>query len=249
MLFGGDALVYSICAYQSSFKKAKLQSVPGRVFHSLSFRLSGNVAFEINEQRYESSENGITFMPAGISYKTEVTCDGSMLLIHFQTSKNDTSLRPCFLQADDAEAKNLFMQICDSYTADGSQNYKCMSLFYLLLNLLDKPPQLIPKRMRDIKNHIDKSFAEPLNISALAHCLNMSEVYFRSEFKKYYGTSPLAYIKKVRIDNAKLLLCSGYHTVTEVALNCGFDSTSYFSYEFKRLTGMTPTEYIKRSTF
>ncbi len=55
-------------------------------------------------------------------------------------------------------------------------------------------------------------------------------------------------LAKERIENAKLLLCSAHHPITEVALDCGFESTSYFSHEFKRMTGMTPTQHIQKYT-
>ena len=57
--------------------------------------------------------------------------------------------------------------------------------------------------------------------------------------------SPMAYIKRTRIENARLLLRTGYFTVGEVAAQCGFESLSYFSYEFHRMTGMTPGECIR----
>lgn len=92
---------------------------------------------------------------------------------------------------------------------------------------------------------MDKQFSEPLTIAALAKEAGVSDVHFRKEFKHYYGVSPISYLKQVRIENAKQLLRSGYYTVTDVALECGFESISYFSYEFKRLTGVSPTTYLQ----
>lgn len=248
MLFGGDAVVFDLQACPSNVNKTKPLSVRGRNFHSLSFRLRGDVLFETDGHSHCSRKNGITFMPAGFSYKTEVPEEGRMLLIQFQTAKQYPHLQPAFWEAGDGEIESLFAQICDSYTADGTHNYRCLSLMYALLEALDNPRLPIPKRMRTAKARMDKDFSEPLSIRALACEAGMSEVYFRNEFKKYYSMSPIVYLKRVRIENAKLLLRSGYRSVTEVALDCGFDSSSYFSAEFKRLTGMTPTQYIQKST-
>jgi AraC-like DNA-binding protein len=48
----------------------------------------------------------------------------------------------------------------------------------------------------------------------------------------------------VRINNAKQLLRSGYYSVTDVALECGFENVGYFSYTFKQLTGVSPTAFM-----
>ena len=246
MIFNENAIISDIYAYKTVFKKAKMQSVGGRIYHSLSLRLSGSAVFDVDGRRFLSGAGDITFMPAGVHYNTAVPEEGEMLLIHFRTVKNYNGLSPAFFSADGAEVRTLFSQLCDSFTTDGDHGYKCMALFYSLLDAIDRPSFAVPKRMRVAKNHIDKNYAEPLSVAALAYTASLSEVHFRNEFKKYFGLSPLSYIKKVRIDNARHLLRTGFYSVTDVALMCGFDSISYFSYEFKRLTGITPTDYIKK---
>ena len=81
---------------------------------------------------------------------------------------------------------------------------------------------------------------------AMAAQTGWSEVYFRRAFRAAFGTSPLAYIRRVRLENAKALLRTGYYSVTETATRCGFDSVSYFSYTFRRETGVTPSAYRER---
>ena len=93
---------------------------------------------------------------------------------------------------------------------------------------------------------IDRGYGSHfLSVASLSEEAGVSEVYFRREFKRCFGMTPTAYIKKVRMDNAKALLRTGYYPVSEVAERCGFETVSYFSSEFHRLTGMTPTEYVK----
>ena len=245
MLLGNCSVVCDFWICRSDFRKSKLQRVNGRKYHSLSLRLSGEVFFEADGKRVISRENSITFMPAGTAYQTEVSKGGSMVLIHFRTLRDDTPLRPSFFKTNDGEVIRLFTQLCENYTADGSARYRCLSLFYALLERLDRPRTLAPKRLREAKLFIDRNFAEPITISALAQRAQMSEVHFRNEFRRYFGVAPLCYLKNVRIENAKHLLRSGYHTVTDVAMDCGFESASYFSSEFKRMVGVTPSEYTK----
>lgn len=245
MILSKKSIVFDLWAFRSDFRKSKLQWVAGREYHSLSLRLSGEVYFETNGHRIISKEGSITFMPAGTSYRTEIPKEGTMMLIHFCTLKDNCDLQPAFFESQDQEVSHLFSQICESYAADGSTHNRCMALFYTLLDRLERPRVLAPRRIRDAKIQIDRCFAEPITIQALAAHAEMSEVHFRNEFKRHFGISPLSYLKKVRIENAKHLLHSGYHTVTEVAMDCGFESTSYFSSEFKRMTGKTPSEYTK----
>ena len=245
MILSDQSVVYDLWACHSHFRKSKLQLVNSRKHHSLSLRLSGEVFFKTDGKRVVSKKNSITFMPAGTTYQTEVVEDGSMMLIHFHTLQEDILLQPAFFETDDTEVIRLFTQLCENYTADGSTHHRCMSLFYALLERLEHPRILVPKRMREAKLFIDHHFPEPITVCALAEQAKMSEVHFRNEFKRHFGTAPLSYLKSVRIENAKQLLGSGYHTVTDVAMACGFESTSYFSSEFKRMVGTPPSEYIK----
>lgn len=245
MFFNNSAVICALWAHHTEFRKSKTQEVAGRDHHSLSLRLSGEVLFEAGGKATVSRKNSITFMPAGLSYRTQVTQDGTMMLIHFRTAKAHSGLQPAFFEVDNPEITSLFSELCKHYTADGANHYQCMAMLYTLLDRLEQPHRLAPKRIRNAKKFIDRNFAQVIAISALAKEAEMSEVHFRNEFKRSYGEAPLAYLKKVRIENAKHLLRSGYHSVTEVAMDCGFESTSYFSYEFKRMTGKTPSEYMK----
>ena len=95
------------------------------------------------------------------------------------------------------------------------------------------------------KEYLDENICDSsLRVSELAEMCEVSEVYFRREFKKFYGTSPMDYIKRRRIEVAQGLLQTGLCSVTETAFQSGFESISYFSSEFRRLTGMSPSEYI-----
>ena len=104
-----------------------------------------------------------------------------------------------------------------------------------------------PRRMLRCKEYLDENVCDTaLRVSDLAAMCGVSEVYFRREFKRFYGTSPLEYIKKRRIEIACQLLSTGLYNVTQVAERAGFDSVSYFSAEFRRLTGQTPSQYQSR---
>ncbi len=255
MFLNENSTVSELWASEKEYKKSKLKSVTGRAFNSLSFRLSGNVDFEYAGEKFTSSAGHITFMPEGTPYATEVRDDGQMFLVHFKTVCPLKDAKPFSFDANDnPKLRDLFYELVLCYHNGKETDYQCMSILYSILALVKKhqsrpETQLIPRRMRLAKNFIDKNYNEPIYVYLLADVAGISEVHFRNEFKRCFGVPPLEYIKSVRINNAKQQLRSGYHTVSEVATMCGFDSISYFSYEFKRLTGKTPKEYLNGENF
>ena len=101
-------------------------------------------------------------------------------------------------------------------------------------------------QLRRAKRVMDERFADTtLHVGELAALRGVSEVYFRREFRRFYGVSPLEYIKAKRVDAAKRLLETGLYSVTDAALSSGFESVSYFSAEFRRLAGISPSAYVK----
>lgn len=254
IFFKQNTTVLKLWVHKTNCKKTKKTSVLPRTFNSLSLRMSGKVTFDVGDTHFSSNAGDITFMPAGVGYSTEVCEQSEILLVHFTTLEPCVSEKPFSVDTEgNAEIQNLFTELLNSYSSGKENDYHCLSVFYSIMALLQKQLQFpqkksIPKRMRLAKSYIDKNYNEEISVRSLAYASGVSDVHFRNEFKKCFGYSPLMYIKKVRIDNAKLLLRSGYYSVSDVATMCGFDSISYFSYEFKRLTGKTPREYLYYET-
>jgi AraC-like DNA-binding protein len=145
---------------------------------------------------------------------------------------------------------NLFQNAISRFAADGCDLF-CLSTAYELLNEASAAffciRPAVPRRMLRCKEYLDENVCDTaLRVSTLAEMCGVSEVYFRREFKRFYGVSPLEYIKKRRIEIACQLLSTGLYNVTQVAERAGFDSVSYFSAEFRRLTGETPSHYANK---
>jgi AraC-like DNA-binding protein len=99
------------------------------------------------------------------------------------------------------------------------------------------------RRARDL---IDREYARPLDVAALARTALMSTAHFSRQFRATYGETPYAYLMTRRIERAKLLLRRGELTVTEVCLEVGCTSLGSFSARFTELVGETPTAYRAR---
>ena len=99
------------------------------------------------------------------------------------------------------------------------------------------------RRARDL---IDREYARPLAVAALARAALMSTAHFSRQFRSTYGETPYAYLMSRRIERAKALLRRGDLSVTEVCLAVGCTSLGSFSAGFTRLVGETPTAYRAR---
>jgi AraC-like DNA-binding protein len=99
------------------------------------------------------------------------------------------------------------------------------------------------RRARDL---IDREYARPLDVAALARAALMSTAHFSREFRATYGETPYSYLMTRRIERAKALLRRGDLSVTEVCMEVGCASLGSFSARFTKLVGETPTAYRAR---
>ncbi len=99
------------------------------------------------------------------------------------------------------------------------------------------------RRARDL---MDREYASPLDIAALARAALMLTAHFSRQFRATYGETPYAYLMTRRIERAKALLRLGELSVTEVCMAVGCSSLGSFSARFTELVGETPTAYRAR---
>jgi AraC-like DNA-binding protein len=93
---------------------------------------------------------------------------------------------------------------------------------------------------------MDREYARPLDVPALAREALMSPGHFSRQFRAAYGETPYSYLMTRRIERAQLLLRRGELSVTEVCLEVGCTSLGSFSARFTELVGQTPTAYRAR---
>jgi AraC-like DNA-binding protein len=98
-------------------------------------------------------------------------------------------------------------------------------------------------RLRRVRDRIDREYARPLNVEALARDANMSAGHLSRQFKTAYGESPYSYLMTRRIERAMALLRRGDLSVTEVCYAVGCSSLGTFSTRFTELVGVSPSSY------
>jgi transcriptional regulator GlxA family with amidase domain len=98
-------------------------------------------------------------------------------------------------------------------------------------------------RLRQVRDRIDREYAQPLDVEALARGVNISAGHLSRQFRLAYGESPYAYLMTRRIERAMALLRRGDLSVTEVCFAVGCASLGTFSTRFTELVGVPPSTY------
>ena len=101
--------------------------------------------------------------------------------------------------------------------------------------------------LRRVRDRMDREYAQPLDVEALARGVNMSAGHLSRQFKLAYGESPYSYLMTRRIERAMALLRRGDMSVTEVCFAVGCSSLGTFSTRFTELVGMPPSAYREQA--
>ncbi|HEX7094435.1 MAG TPA: helix-turn-helix transcriptional regulator [Acidimicrobiales bacterium] len=99
--------------------------------------------------------------------------------------------------------------------------------------------------LRRARDYIDRNFAQPLDVPAMARAACMSPSHFSRRFRAAYGETPYSYLMTRRIERAKALLRQGM-SVTEACFAVGATSLGSFSSRFTEIVGETPSQYRAR---
>ncbi len=102
-------------------------------------------------------------------------------------------------------------------------------------------------RLRRVRDRIDRDYAQPLDVEALARGAHMSAGHLSRAFRLAYGETPYGYLMTRRIERAMALLRRGDLTVTDVCFAVGCSSLGTFSTRFTELVGMPPSTYRRHA--
>ena len=96
------------------------------------------------------------------------------------------------------------------------------------------------------RDTMDRAFARPLDVAALARVAHVSTAHFSREFRATFGEPPHRYLQRRRVERAMFLLVQTDRSVTEICLDVGFTSLGTFSRTFRAIVGESPTSYRDR---
>ena len=103
-------------------------------------------------------------------------------------------------------------------------------------------------RLRRVRDRIDREYAQPLDVEALARGAHMSAGHLSREFRRAYGESPYSYLMTRRIERAMAMLRRDHRSVTEICFAVGCSSLGTFSTRFTELVGVPPSVYRRDET-
>lgn len=102
------------------------------------------------------------------------------------------------------------------------------------------------RRMLRARDTMDRAFAEPLDIPAIARVAHVSPAHFSRQFRATFGETPHRYLQRRRVERAMELLRDTDRPVTEICFDVGFSSLGTFSRTFRAVVGETPSQYRAR---
>src|SRR5438552_6957707 len=103
------------------------------------------------------------------------------------------------------------------------------------------------RRLLRARDAMDRTYAEPLDVPALARIARVSEAHFIRTFRATFGETPHRYLQRRRVERSMFLLRETDRSVTEICLDVGFTSLGTFSRTFRAIVGESPTVYRGRA--
>ena len=99
------------------------------------------------------------------------------------------------------------------------------------------------RRLLRARDAMDRAYAEPLNVAAVAAVAHMSEAHFIRSFRATFGETPHRYLQRRRVERSMFLLRETDRSVTDICFDVGFTSLGTFSRTFHDIVGVTPSDY------
>jgi AraC-like DNA-binding protein len=99
------------------------------------------------------------------------------------------------------------------------------------------------RRLLRARDAMDRAYAEPLDVRAVAAVAHVSEAHFIRSFRTVFGETPHRYLQRRRVERSMFLLRETHRSVTDICFDVGFSSLGTFSRTFREIVGETPTGY------
>lgn len=246
-----DICVLQLSSVESRYTKTKEMHIPGRRFHALTMRLSGEKRLRTGACPLFSGPGCVTYIPQGVDYFSQCLLPGEMIVISFTLAPPLPDAGLWVLRPNSPErTERQFRLLAEHFRHGHGDGFAAKSLFYALLEDLERQESslggTVPECMQRAARRLEQEIGNPdYSISSLASELAISEAWLRREFSRAFGASPLAWLKRKRLERACELLRSGYYPVHLAAEACGYRSPGYFAAEFRKAYGRPPSGFLR----
>lgn len=228
-------------------------------FVDITYVISGQAKYTINNQKYIVSAGDLLCIPMGSRRSATICPDVHMECysingyIHDMDGNNIVLPLPLIFNL--GIQKDIIALYKDLDTIwrlrDCGYQLKARALYLMILHryfqliVYQKDSGNMDKRIKKILQFISNHYAEPLTVQNMAQRVNLSDMYFGNLFKKEIGMSFRKYLTTIRISHAEDMLNSCEYKISEIAEACGFTDVFYFSRIFKENRGYAPSDVIR----
>ena len=223
-------------------------SSKNKSWHIIGIQLSGSALHIFKDRQLVLSENSIYFFNQKDDYDVKVIEKGTAFSVHFSTYE-PISTDTFFLKIGSHGEIIRLLEVIESGFMSQNNELLLLSRFYRLCSLIntlyEKTFSPKDKRILNAGEYISAHFRDADCLDAAAKNCGLSRRRFNDLFKNCFDITPNRYIINLKTDYAKGLLKSGYISVSQTAMLCGFSDIYYFSKVFKNETGVSPREYKK----
>lgn len=231
--------------------------------YEICFFTAGHRTYIINEEFYDVTPNSIVIIPPYVQHSTCGTAAATRTVVYFTESfLSDYFSKPfveellCGLTSpfcaftQPSENVALLMETLRNAYFQNNRTRAALHLG-LLLTTAKSAQQMPLKEKESISqstvtraiSYIENHFCTLSSLNELASDLHISLSYLEAIFRKSMGISLMQYIIKSKINYAAKLLLETKKSITEISIECGFNSSTHFSNTFKKHTGVSPREY------
>ena len=240
---------------RSSLTPREITHTQGRAWDGFCYILNGSCLYRFSDgTELTSTAGSLLYLARDSLYDMRIE-EGKYESIYCDFLFEDDLPRQSavFYPSDPSETEHRFFRMKKIFSIrDAGYVSECLALLYRIYADVQatKQKRYLPsparQKMESARSTILEHYAsDTLSVASLAEEAGMSEVYFRKLFRGQYGISPAQFIVQVRLSEAKMLLQNSELSLEEIALQCGFSTSSYFCRTFKEHTEQTPSEYRK----
>ena len=221
-------------------------------YDELVYFISGNGTTQINDKTFSYQGGNFAFYKMGTPHNEYDPLPCDIIWLHFSFCIDGIDLKEGLFFDGNGKLLSVLQKLRNLSLEQKTLNSKLVEVYLAeaILTAYDcqnKTEDLGGRtNWEQILNYIDSNINKQINFCSLAQSNHYSYDRFRHLFAEKFGKSPYAYLTEQRINLAKRLLKNSDLNITDIAFDCGFNSSSQFTNIFKKYMGVTPKEYKKR---
>ena len=219
---------------------------------------AGSASIAWGDRAWTLSAPQAAAFPGGEELSLLAGEDCSLLVLVLQGMAADRVLSACrregglFFENGGVAVEHVFSLLSSGGSAAGKAAEASEAAYGLLMSFYGSQSagpvegKRLPLVVEAALGIIRRDYAFLDGIGELAERLEVSQEYLTRSFCRFIGMTPGKYLNRVRIENARLLLRQGGHSIQFVSEACGFTNANYFARVFRTAVGMNPAEYARR---